>query len=52
MFSHQNCYLDELLIEVSLCLYIEDIYFLIVEYQIYFIQCVENIRIPTSAQHK
>ena len=30
--------------------YKEDIYFL-GEYQIYFIECVENIRIFTSAQH-
>ena len=30
---------------------IEDIYFL-GEYQIYFIECVENIRIFTSAQQE
>ena len=31
---------------------IEDNYFFLGEYQIYFIECVENIRIFTSAQHK
>ena len=31
---------------------IEDIYYFLDEYQLYFIECVKNIRIFTRAQHE